>query len=197
MPGVLLLKQGGLFAPISREGALVFNNLFLVTACATVLIGTCSAGAGSADRPQNFRRAAVLQRDFRSALRPADDRDAVRRRWSARSGHVLPRPPCWRPWRSRNRHRPWRPGSGVSASVSPSSSSGGRGDHLVAAHDHFAPAAAHRIAARAEPPRSAGTAFAPPIALRPRHHRGHRLGQRSGSPKSKPGESSLDMAHYR
>jgi cytochrome c-type biogenesis protein CcmF len=35
-----LLKQGGLFAPISRESALVFNNLFLVTACATVLIGT-------------------------------------------------------------------------------------------------------------------------------------------------------------
>ncbi len=34
------LKQGGLFAPISREGALVFNNLFLVSACATVLIGT-------------------------------------------------------------------------------------------------------------------------------------------------------------
>ncbi len=35
-----LLKQGGLFAPISREGALVFNNLFLTTACATVLVGT-------------------------------------------------------------------------------------------------------------------------------------------------------------
>jgi cytochrome c-type biogenesis protein CcmF len=35
-----LLKQGGLFAPISREGALMFNNLFLVTACATVVIGT-------------------------------------------------------------------------------------------------------------------------------------------------------------
>ncbi|MBV8791627.1 MAG: heme lyase CcmF/NrfE family subunit [Pseudolabrys sp.] len=35
-----LLKQGGLFAPISREGALVFNNLFLVSACATVFIGT-------------------------------------------------------------------------------------------------------------------------------------------------------------
>ena len=34
------LRQGGLFAPISREGALVFNNLFLTTACATVLIGT-------------------------------------------------------------------------------------------------------------------------------------------------------------
>ena len=36
----LALKQGGLFAPISREGALVLNNLFLTTACATVFIGT-------------------------------------------------------------------------------------------------------------------------------------------------------------
>jgi cytochrome c-type biogenesis protein CcmF len=35
-----LLKQGGLFAPVSREGALVFNNLFLTTACLTVFIGT-------------------------------------------------------------------------------------------------------------------------------------------------------------
>src|SRR6187455_3118000 len=34
------LKQGGLFAPISREGALLLNNLFLTTACATVFIGT-------------------------------------------------------------------------------------------------------------------------------------------------------------
>jgi len=34
------LKQGGLFAPISREGALVLNNLFLTTACATVFVGT-------------------------------------------------------------------------------------------------------------------------------------------------------------
>src|SRR5204862_1678649 len=34
------LKQGGLFAPISREGALVLNNLFLTPACATVFIGT-------------------------------------------------------------------------------------------------------------------------------------------------------------
>ena len=34
------LEGGGLFAPISREGALVFNNLFLTTATATVLIGT-------------------------------------------------------------------------------------------------------------------------------------------------------------
>ena len=35
-----LLKQGGLFAPISREGALVFNNLFLISACTTVFVGT-------------------------------------------------------------------------------------------------------------------------------------------------------------
>ncbi len=34
------LKQGGLFAPVSREGALVFNNLFLTAACATVFVGT-------------------------------------------------------------------------------------------------------------------------------------------------------------
>ncbi len=34
------LKVGGLFAPISREGALVINNLLLATACASVLFGT-------------------------------------------------------------------------------------------------------------------------------------------------------------
>ena len=35
-----ILKQGGIFAPISREGALVLNNLLLSTSCATVLFGT-------------------------------------------------------------------------------------------------------------------------------------------------------------
>ncbi|WP_105371648.1 heme lyase CcmF/NrfE family subunit [Neorhizobium huautlense] len=35
-----MLKAGGLFAPISREGALVLNNLILTVATATVLIGT-------------------------------------------------------------------------------------------------------------------------------------------------------------
>ena len=34
------LRAGGLFAPISREGALVLNNVLLTCACATVLIGT-------------------------------------------------------------------------------------------------------------------------------------------------------------
>jgi cytochrome c-type biogenesis protein CcmF len=35
-----VLKPGGLFAPISREGALVLNNLLLTTACASVFFGT-------------------------------------------------------------------------------------------------------------------------------------------------------------
>src|SRR5271165_591599 len=35
-----LLRQGGLFAPVSREGALVLNNLLLTAACATVFVGT-------------------------------------------------------------------------------------------------------------------------------------------------------------
>jgi cytochrome c-type biogenesis protein CcmF len=34
------LAPGGLFAPVSREGALVLNNLFLSAATATVLLGT-------------------------------------------------------------------------------------------------------------------------------------------------------------
>ena len=34
------LRQGGLFAPVSREAALLLNNLFLTTICATVFVGT-------------------------------------------------------------------------------------------------------------------------------------------------------------
>jgi len=34
------LRQGGLFAPISREGGLVLNNVLLAVACGTVLFGT-------------------------------------------------------------------------------------------------------------------------------------------------------------
>jgi cytochrome c-type biogenesis protein CcmF len=34
------LQAGGLFSPISREGALVLNNLLLTASCATVVIGT-------------------------------------------------------------------------------------------------------------------------------------------------------------
>jgi cytochrome c-type biogenesis protein CcmF len=35
-----LLRQGPSFAPVSREGGLVFNNFVLMTACAAVLVGT-------------------------------------------------------------------------------------------------------------------------------------------------------------
>src|SRR4051812_43898493 len=35
-----MLKSGGIFAPISREGALVLNNLILTVATGTVLTGT-------------------------------------------------------------------------------------------------------------------------------------------------------------
>ena len=34
------LQQGGVFAPISREGGLVLNNVFLTVSCGAVLIGT-------------------------------------------------------------------------------------------------------------------------------------------------------------
>jgi cytochrome c-type biogenesis protein CcmF len=34
------LAQGGLFAPLSREGALVLNNLLLTASCAAVFVGT-------------------------------------------------------------------------------------------------------------------------------------------------------------
>ncbi|ANK80322.1 MAG: c-type cytochrome biogenesis protein CcmF [Rhizobiales bacterium NRL2] len=35
-----MLKGGGVFQPVSREGTLVLNNLLLTTACLTVLLGT-------------------------------------------------------------------------------------------------------------------------------------------------------------
>ncbi|QIB35114.1 heme lyase CcmF/NrfE family subunit [Ancylobacter pratisalsi] len=35
-----MLRQGGLFAPVSREGALVLNNLLLTAAAAAVFVGT-------------------------------------------------------------------------------------------------------------------------------------------------------------
>ena len=37
---VSALRLGGLFAPVSREGALIINNLFLATATGAVLVGT-------------------------------------------------------------------------------------------------------------------------------------------------------------
>jgi cytochrome c-type biogenesis protein CcmF len=34
------LRQGGIFAPLSREGGIILNNILLTTGCATVLFGT-------------------------------------------------------------------------------------------------------------------------------------------------------------
>ena len=63
----------------SREGALVFNNLFLTTAAATVLTGTLYPLLLEAlTRRQDFRRRAVLQPDLRAADGAAADRRAVR-----------------------------------------------------------------------------------------------------------------------
>ena len=73
------LKPGGLFAPISREGALVINNLLLATACASVLFGThLPAGARATDGRKDHGRRAVLQHDGRHPIADADFYDPDR-----------------------------------------------------------------------------------------------------------------------
>ena len=73
-----LLKQGGLFAPISREGALVFNNLFLTTACLTVLVGTLYPLALEVLTGEKITVGGpFFNLDLRPAVRRADVRDAV------------------------------------------------------------------------------------------------------------------------
>ena len=74
-----LLKQGGLFAPISREGALVLNNLFLTAACATVFVGTLYPLALEALTGEKISVGApFFNRDLRPAVRAAAARGAVR-----------------------------------------------------------------------------------------------------------------------
>ena len=73
------LKQGGLFAPISREGALVFNNLFLTAACATVFVGTLYPLALEALTGEKISVGApFFNLDLRSAVRAAAAGGAVR-----------------------------------------------------------------------------------------------------------------------
>ena len=73
------LKQGGLFAPISREGALVLNNVLLTTGCATVFIGTLYPLALEvAHRRQDLGRPALLQSHLRAADAAAAAGHAVR-----------------------------------------------------------------------------------------------------------------------
>ena len=72
-------RQGGLFAPISREGALVLNNLLLTTACAAVFVGTLYPLALEALTGDKISvGAAVLQSHLRAAHRAAPARRAVR-----------------------------------------------------------------------------------------------------------------------
>ena len=71
-----LSAQGGLFAPISREGALVLNNLLLTTACAAVLIGTLYPLALEALTGDKI---SVGRAVFQSHLRAADGAAAARR----------------------------------------------------------------------------------------------------------------------
>ena len=74
-----LLKQGGLFAPISREGALVLNNLFLTTACATVFVGTLYPLALEALTGEKISVGApFFNLTFGAAVRAAAARGAVR-----------------------------------------------------------------------------------------------------------------------
>ena len=73
------LKQGGLFAPISREGALVLQQSVPDHRLRHgVRRHALSARAGSADRRQDFGRRAVLQRHLRAAVRAAAAGGAVR-----------------------------------------------------------------------------------------------------------------------
>ena len=93
------LKQGGLFAPISREGALVLNNLLLRVACAVVLFGTLYPLAMEVlDRFQDVGRRAVLQPHLRPAVRAAAARGAVRAvtGMEARRSARRRRSGCWR-----------------------------------------------------------------------------------------------------
>ena len=76
---VSALKVGGLFAPISREGALVLNNVLLTVACGTVLIGTLyPLGLEALTGREDLGRPALLQRDVRAADAGAAGRAAVR-----------------------------------------------------------------------------------------------------------------------
>ena len=73
------LAPGGIFAPISREGALVLNNLFLTAAAATVIVGTLYPLALEAlTGDAHLGRRAVLQPDLRAAGRAAAPHRALR-----------------------------------------------------------------------------------------------------------------------
>jgi cytochrome c-type biogenesis protein CcmF len=99
------LKGGGLFAPVSREGALVLNNLFLTAAAATVLLGTlyplileAASGATISVGPPYFALTFVPLMAIALLILPAgpllawkraDLPGALQRLWVAALGAVL------------------------------------------------------------------------------------------------------------
>ena len=73
------LKPGGIFAPVSREGALVLNNLLLTTCCATVFTGTLYPLALEAATGQKISVGApFFPSHFRAVDDPTVPADAVR-----------------------------------------------------------------------------------------------------------------------
>ena len=127
------LKGGGLFAPVSREGALVLNNLLLSCGCATVLLGTLyplfldvvggpklSVGFPFFNRtfvplmvpmhPGGRHRPDAVMEARRSAGRAAAPGSGVCRSGRRGAGGVLMSRKAARSWRCWARARRWRPG---------------------------------------------------------------------------------------
>ena len=186
-----LLKQGGLFAPISREGALVFNNLFLVSACATVFVGTLyplALEALTGDKisvgPPFFNATfgplfipLMIVMPFGPLMgwKRGDLLGAAQRLLAAAILAAVA-------VAGRVRRDSWWPGPGAVWRRYSRVRHGWRGDRYRRAHDGFALAVERDIAARAG---SATLGLGHCIrALRhwriaSRHHRRHRLGQRA------------------
>ena len=108
------MRQGAFFAPLSREGALVLNNILLATACATVLIGTLYpllleslTGAKISVGPPYFNLTfgpLMLPLLIALALRAVPRLEARRHRRSGAASAVCGRRLPSRCWRSR-----WQP----------------------------------------------------------------------------------------
>ena len=72
------LSPTGIFAPISREGALVLNNVLLCSICAVVLTGTTYPLFSARVRRETQRRPALFRDDRVPAVHPAVRRDVDR-----------------------------------------------------------------------------------------------------------------------
>ena len=199
-----LLKQGGLFAPISREGALVFNNLFLTSACATVFVGTLyplALEALTGDKisvgPPFFNSTfgplfipLMLVMSFGPLLRLEARRHRQRGATPARR-----RGACRRRRRRRLCHRARRPGAGAVRSRHRGIRHGRRGDRHCRAHHDFALADARDLNAGDRPAAlGVGHRICPFRHRRDaaRHRRRDRVGQRTDC----RGQAGGDHRHF-